>query len=91
LNKEDKNLRMKRLTIWFKKIYHGGNTRKGCFIMGTLFFLFTWLHKSIISINQGEAMIIAFLYSIAFCIMYATPMFLIGIIKYPKSRGKIDP
>ena len=82
---------MKRLTIWFKKLYHAGNTRKGLFIMGTLFFLFTWLHKSIISINLGELAIIAFLYNIPFCIMYATPMFLIGITNYPKSRGKKDP
>lgn len=82
---------MKWLTIWFKKLYHGGNTRKGCFIMGTLFFLFTWLHKSIISINLGEPVIIAFLYNIPFCIMYATPLFLGGILKYPKSRGKKDP
>ena len=77
---------MKRLTIWFKKLYHGGNTRKGCFIMGTLLGLFVWLHQSIISIYQGEPLIIAFLFGI----MWATPLFLVGIIKYPKSRGKKD-
>jgi hypothetical protein len=44
-----------------------------------------------ISINQGEAVIIAFLYSIIFGIMAASPLILVGIIKYPKSRGKKNP
>ena len=82
---------MKRLTIWFKKLYHAGNTRKGCFIMGTSIGLFTGLSKSVISINQGEPVLIAFLYGILFSIMWATPLFLTGIIRYPKSRGKKDP
>ena len=91
MNKEDKNLRMKRLTIWFKKLYHGGNTRKGSFIMGTLMGLFTGLSKSVISINQGEPVIIAFLYGILYSIMWAAPFFVVGIIKYTKSKGKKDP
>ncbi len=82
---------MKRLTIWFKKIYDVGNTRKFCFITGTFFGLLTWLTRSIISINQREAVIIAFLYSIISGIMAASPLILVGIIKYPKSRGKKDP
>ena len=82
---------MKRLAIWFKKLYHGGNTRKGCFIMGTLIGLFTGLSKSVISINQGDPVIIIFLYGILFSIMWATPLFVTGIIRYPKSRGKKDP
>ena len=81
---------MKQLTIWFKKLYHGGNTRKGCFIMGTLLGLFVWLHQSIISIYQGDPVIIAFLYGILFSIMWAIPLFLTGIIRYPKSRGIKD-
>ena len=79
---------MKRLTIWFKKLYHAGNTRKESFIMGTLMGLFTGLSKSVISINQGEPVIIAFLYGILYSIMWAAPFFVVGIIKYPKSRGK---
>lgn len=59
--------------------------------MGTLFGLFVWLSRSIISINQGEAVIIAFLYNIPFGIMWATPLILAGIIRNPKSRGKKDP
>ena len=82
---------MKRLTIWFKKLYHAGNTRKGLLIMGTFIGLWIWLTKSIILINQGEAVIIAFLYSILFGIMAASPLLLVGIIKYPKSRGNKDP
>jgi len=82
---------MKRLTIWFKKLYHAGNTRKFCFITGTFIGLLTWLTRSIISINQGEAVIFAFLYSIIYGIMAASPLILVGIIKYPKTRGKKDP
>lgn len=82
---------MKRLTIWFKKLYHAGNTRKGLLIMGTFFGLLTRLTKSIILINLGEAVIIAFLYSIISGIMAASPLLLVGIIKYPKSSGKKDP
>lgn len=82
---------MKRLTIWFKKLYHAGNTRKFCFITGTFIGLLTWLTRIMISINQGEAVIIAFLYSIIFGIMAASPLILVGIIKYPKSRGKKNP
>lgn len=82
---------MKRLTIWFKKLNYGVNTKKGFFIMGTFFGLLTWLTRSIISINQGEAVIIAFFYGIPFGIMAASPLLVVGIIKYPKSRGKIDP
>ena len=82
---------MKRLSIWFKKLNHGVNTRKGYFITGTFFGLLTWLTRSIISINQGEAAIIAFLYSIIFGIMAASPLFLAGIIRFSKSREKIDP
>jgi len=59
--------------------------------MGTLIGLFTGLSRSVISINQGEPVIIAFLYSILFSIMWATPLFLTGIIRYPKSRGKKHP
>ncbi len=59
--------------------------------MGTLLGLFVWLHQSIISIYQGEPLIIAFLYSILFGIMWATPLFVTGIIKFPKSRGKKTP
>ena len=59
--------------------------------MGTLIGLFTGLSRSVISINQGDPVIIAFLYGILFSIMWATPLFVGGIIKYPKSRGKIDP
>jgi len=54
--------------------------------MGTLIGLFTGLSKSVISINQGEPVIIAFLYGILYTIMWATPLFLGGIIKYPKSK-----
>ncbi|MBA7511892.1 hypothetical protein ES705_03890 [subsurface metagenome] len=82
---------MKWANTWFKKLYHAGNTRKGCFIMGTLIGLFTGLSKSVISINQGEPVIIAFLYGILFSIMWATPLFVTGIIRYPKSKGKKDP
>ncbi len=82
---------MKRLTIWFKKLYQAGNTRKFCFITGSFIGLLTWLTRTIISINQGEAVIFAFLYGIPFGIMAASPLLLVGIIKYPKSRGKIDP
>jgi len=82
---------MKRLTIWFKKLNHGMNTRKGHLITGTLMGLFTGLSKSVISINQGQPMIIAFLYGILYSIMWAAPFFVVGIIKYPKSRGKKDP
>jgi len=82
---------MKRLTIWFKKLYHAGNTRKFCFITGSFIGLLTWLTRSIISINQGEAVIFAFLYSIIYGIMAASPLILVGIIKYPKTRGKKDP
>jgi len=53
--------------------------------------LLTRLTRSIISINQREAVKIAFLYSILFGIMPAIPWFLIGIIRYPKSKGKKDP
>jgi len=59
--------------------------------MGTLLGLFVWLSRSIISINQGEAVIIAFLYNILFGIMWATPLILAGIIRNIKSRGKKDP
>jgi len=58
--------------------------------MGTLIGLFTGLSRSVISINQGDPVIIAFLYGILFSIMWATPLFVGGIIKYPKSRGKKD-
>ncbi len=81
---------MKWANTWLKKLYHGGNTKKGCFIMGTLIGLFTGLSRSVISINQGEPVIIAFLYGILFSIMWATPLFVTGIIRYPKSRGKKD-
>ena len=67
------------------------NTRKGFFITGTFFGLLTWLTRSIISINQGVAVIIAFLYGIPFGLMAASPLLVVGIIKYPKSRGKKDP
>lgn len=90
-NKEGKNLRMKRLTIWFKKLNHGVNTKKGFFITGTFFGLLTWLTRSIISINQEEDVINAFLYCIPFGVMAASPFLVVGIIKYPKSRGKTDP
>jgi len=56
--------------------------------MGTLIGLFTGLSRSLISINQGDPMIIAFLYGILFSIMWAAPLFVGGIIRYPKSRGK---
>ena len=82
---------MKWLTIWFKKFYHGWNTRKGCFITGTLVGLFTGLSRNVISISQGDPVTIAFLYGILFSIMWATPLFLGGIMRYPKSRGKKDP
>jgi len=59
--------------------------------MGTLIGLFMGLSKSVISINQGDPVIIAFLYGILFSIGWATPLFVTGIFKYPKSRGKIDP
>ena len=59
--------------------------------MGTLMGLFTGLSKSVISINQGEPVIIAFLYGILYSIMWAAPFFVVGIIKYPKSKGKKDP
>ena len=59
--------------------------------MGNLVGLFTGLSKSVISINQGEPVIIAFLYSILYSIMWATPFFVAGIIRNPKSRGKKDP
>ena len=82
---------MKRLSLWCKKVYHAGNTRKGCFVMGTFIGLLTWLTRGIISIDQGEAVIIAFLYSIISGIMAASPLILVGIIKYPKTRGKKEP
>jgi len=59
--------------------------------MGILIGLFTGLSRSVISINQGAPVIIAFLYGILFSIMWATPLFVGGIVKYPKSRGKKDP
>jgi len=49
------------------------------------------LTRSIILINRGDPVIIAFLYSIISGIMAASPLFLGGIIRYPKSRGKKDP
>jgi len=58
--------------------------------MGTVIGLFAGLFRSKISIIQKEPVIIAFLYSIRFSIMWATPLFVVGIIKYPKSRGKKD-
>ena len=58
--------------------------------MGTVIGLFAGLFRSKISIIQEEPVIIAFLYSIRFSIMWATPLFVVGIIKYPKSRGKKD-
>ncbi len=79
---------MKRLSLWFKKLNHWGNTRKGSFIMGTVIGLFAGLFRNIISIIQGEPVIIAFLYGILFSMMWATPLFVVGIIKYPKSREK---
>ena len=82
---------MNWVNTWFKKVYHAGNTRKGCFVMGTFFGLLTWLTRSIIYINQGEVVMIAFLYSIIFGIMAASPLFIGGIIRYPKSKGKKDP
>jgi len=59
--------------------------------MGTSIGLFTGLSRSVISINQGEAVTIAFFYGIPFGIMAASPLLVVGIIKYPKSRRKIDP
>ena len=89
-NKEDKNLSMMQLSIWFKKLYHGVNTRKGSFIIGTFIGLFTGISRSVISINQGETLIITLISGIILSIMWASPFFLGGIMKYPKSRGKID-
>ena len=77
---------MKRVNTWLKKVYHAGNTRIGCFVMGTFLGLLSWVTYSMRSINLGEPVIIAFLYGIPFGVIYATPLFFTGIVRYSKSR-----
>ena len=59
--------------------------------MGTLIGLFTGLSKSVISINQGDPVIIVFLYGILFSIMWATPLFVTGNIDIQNREEKKTP
>ena len=59
--------------------------------MGTLIGLFTGLSRSVISINQGDPVIIAFLYGILFSIMWATPLLVRELLDIQNREEKKTP
>ncbi len=78
---------MKKLRKWIKDLNEKINTRKVLFLIGIHFGLFVWLSRSIISIFQGEEVIIAFFNNILFGIFWAIPFFVLGIL-LPKMRNE---